>query len=673
MQTVQRTSSLISGLAAVVLLSVLFVGRSQAQVELFEFRSDAEQVFVSGMQAFRAGAYDSAAARFNRCLTAFPRNHRVTAAYIMGAKAEYYLGRYQESVRLAKNLIDLFPSSSFVDDAHYTLGLSYYRLGRFEDAAREFLSGRQVSQDSVLSKRAENFLSIVIQDHLSADQAMALRDAATTVQVRTFMTVRVAEKAYRAGNIQLPLELLRPFRGYPPDMPYVREGLLLLDRIERGGSIDIAIVLPLMNNLRQQEPKELGQELLNGIRLAVLEHNKVGLPKVNLVERDTQRDPGVAARVVTELSSDDKIMAIVGPIFSNETFAAAGIANARGIPLITPTATANGIAAIGPFVFQLNPDYETRGRATARFAVDSLGLRTFGVLAPAGGSGAGRSMAEAFMDEIRALGGEIVDAEWYDEGATDLRFQLSEMRRRGLQMTEVPIIDFALRPSYEDLKKLLSWGVSARVLDSLAEHEDTVSVEFLFGPRGAEIADSLGIVYRRTTVDYDSLEIPVTTIDGIFLPISSADEIGIVTSQIRYFNFHTQLLGTGEWYDIAELDENRQYADGVIFSHDTYVDESTQAYTQFARNYMSTYALRPTLNSLYGYDTMSLILSLVREGFTSRQTLADGLARITSYRGIRAQFCLDGDRVNSYLTLLQFKDRSLRKIGSIDIHPLPTP
>lgn len=655
----------------VPLLAVL-LQPSRAQVELFVFRSDAEAVFVSGMEAFRSGAYDSAQARFSRCLTAFPRHHRVSAAYIMGSKASYQLADYQESVRLAKNLIDLFPSSAYVDDAHYTLGLSYYRLGRFEDAAQEFLSARQSTMDSTLATRAENFLAIVIVDHLTVDQVKSLRDAASSVPVRNFMTIRLADKAYRTGNVQLPLELLRPFRGYPSDMAYVQEGLLLLERIERGGSIEIAAILPLMSNSKQQAAKELGTELLNGMRLAVTEHNKVGLPKVNLIERDSQRDPGVAARVVTELCSDERIMAVLGPIFSNETFAAAGIANARGVPIVTPTATANGIAAIGPYVFQLNPDYETRGRAAARFAVDSMGLKTFGVLAPAGGTGSGRAMAEAFIEEITALGGEIVDAEWYDEGATDLRFQISAMRRRALERTEIPVIDFGRRTSYEDLKKMLSWGVPPRLLDSLAEREDTVSVNVLFGSRGKEIADSLGIAYRQTTVNYDSLEIPVDVIDGIFLPISGSDEIGIVSPQLRYFNFRTQLLGTGEWYDITQLDENRQYADGVIFSNDTYVDESEPAYESFSRSYMSMFARRPTLNSLYGYDAMSLVLSLVRDGFASRQSLAEALARLESYSGIRADVRLDGNRVNSYLSILQFKGRSIRKIGSIDTHPHPT-
>ena len=654
------------------LLAVL-ASPSPAQVELFVFRPEAEAVFVSGMEAFSAGAYDSARARFSRCLTAFPRHHRVSAAYVMGAKASYHLADYQESVRLAKNLIDLFPSSSYVDDAHYTLGLSYYRLGRFDDAAQELLFARQSTNDSALATRSETFLGVVIADHLTLDQVKSLRDAARSVPVRNFLTIRLADKAYRTGNIQLPLELLRPFRGYPPDMAYVQEGLVLLERIERGGSIDIAAILPLMSSSKQQATKELGTELLNGIRLAVSEHNKVGLPKVNLVERDSQRDPGIAARVVTELCSEDKIMAVIGPIFSNETFAAAGIANARGVPLITPTATANGIAAIGPFVFQLNPDYETRGRAVARYAVDSLGLKTFGVLAPAGGTGSGRAMAEAFIEEITALGGEIVDAEWYDEGATDLRFQISAMRRRALERTEVPVVDFGRRMSYEDLKKMLSWGVPTRMLDSLAEREDTVSVNVLFGPRGKQIADSLGIASRQTTVDYDSLEIPVEAIDAIFLPISDSDEIGVVCPQLRYFNFRTQLLGTGEWYDIAELDENRLYADGVIFSNDTYVDESEPSYQSFSRSYMSMFARRPTLNSLYGYDATALVLSLVRDGFASRQSLAEALARLESYHGIRADFRLDGSRVNSYLTILQFKGRSIRKIGSIDTHPQPTP
>ena len=85
---------------------------------------------------------------------------------------------------------------------------------------------------------------------------------------------------------------------------------------------------------------------------------------------------------MSDLGDDANVVAVLGPISSDEVFASAGVANAKQVTLLTPTATSNGIAAIGPYVFQGNPDYDTRGRAMAAFAWDRLGARKFAVLAP---------------------------------------------------------------------------------------------------------------------------------------------------------------------------------------------------------------------------------------------------------------------------------------------------
>ncbi|MEK7748693.1 MAG: hypothetical protein AAB269_01400, partial [Bacteroidota bacterium] len=85
------------------------------------FRPDVERLFVDGMRYFNSGQYDSAALWFTRNVREHPRSHRVTGAYIMGSKAFYMTGNFRESVRFLKDLIDLFPESRYVDDAHYTL------------------------------------------------------------------------------------------------------------------------------------------------------------------------------------------------------------------------------------------------------------------------------------------------------------------------------------------------------------------------------------------------------------------------------------------------------------------------------------------------------------------------------------------------------------------------
>jgi len=66
---------------------------------------------------------------------------------------------------------------------------------------------------------------------------------------------------------------------------------------------------------------ECGEEMLNGIKLATDEHNQDAMPKVRLEVRDTERDAGVAAREISLLCAESQIIAIVGPVFSNEVAA----------------------------------------------------------------------------------------------------------------------------------------------------------------------------------------------------------------------------------------------------------------------------------------------------------------------------------------------------------------
>ena len=72
-----------------------------------------------------------------------------------------------------------------------------------------------------------------------------------------------------------------------------------------------------------------------------------------------------------------------------------------------------------------------------------------------------------------------------------------------------------------------------------------------------------------------------TGIDALFVPIASADEIPIVSSQIKYFNIQAQMLGTGDWNDVAMLDLNRQYTDGIVFFADSSPDVTGEPVQNF--------------------------------------------------------------------------------------------
>jgi ABC-type branched-subunit amino acid transport system substrate-binding protein len=641
---------------------------SQAQTfpDSIVYKPEVEREFVEAMKLFKAEKYDSASLMFVHNLKEYPRSHRSTGSFIMGAKAFYELKNYRESIRLLKDLIDLYPQSNYVDDAHYTLGLDYYRIGRYEDAATQFIIVIQSSLDKRLVARSEKLIEMLTSTNLTLSELQLLQDDAASDEMKSLVTVRIAENILRTGDFTGAGDMLRKVAALPPNNKYVNEALSLLEQMEKRGGVKIGVVLPLMVKTDNLATRALGVEFLQGVQLAVDEYNQTVPVKIGLEVRDTEKDLSVAARQVADLCSDDKVAIVIGPILSNEVFASAGIANERGVPLVTPTATANGIAAIGPFVFQANPDFNIRGRNVASFAYHSLHARTFAVLAPT--DAVQKQMAESFIAEIDSLHGEVIDVEWYNSGSMDLKTELMTMRRKALEKLEVPIIDFSAKMKQAELNKIIGCGVNQQILDSLIERGLTAPVTLLFGAQGKVIADSLQLPTRLEKLKYDSLGLPVPNIDVIFVPIASSDEIPIVSSQLKFFNIQAQAIGTGDWNDVAALDQNRLYTDGIMFSVDSYINTTSETQRAFEAKYrLANNNTPPGTNALYGYDVAKMVVQIIAQGKSKRKDIAAALAQVEGFEGLHSKISLSQNRVNSCLTIMQYKGQRILRIGEVDL------
>jgi len=650
-----------------VLFACVWPGMAVAQwsSDSIAYDAGAERSFVAAMRMFQAGLYDSSATLFLQNLKDFPRSHRTTGAYIMGGKALYASHRHRESIRLLKDLIDLFPSSAYVDDAQYSLGLSFFRMLRYEDAANEFLAARESTNDTTLARRSEQMLSELATEHLLGGQLDAVRTAAKDTAVIVLLALRRAQQLQSAGDQRSAVDVLKSVAGFPDSAGHVTEARTMLAQLEAGRTMKIGAILPLMLASDRPGTRELGIEFLEGIRFAVDDFNRRSPVKVTLDARDSERDPSAAARVTSSLCGDENVVAIVGPISSNEAFAAAGIANACGVPMLTPTATSNGISAIGPFVFQGNPDYDIRGRAVAAYAWKTLGARRFAVLAPT--DAVGKLMADGFVEEVRQRQGDMVAVQWYYSGATDLRSQLQEMRRTALKKKEVPVVNFAKNIRHQDVVAMSMAGASQKTLDSLMEIGGAMSVDSLFGPSGRQIADSLRLPVEIPTIPYDSLEIVVDSIDVIFVPIASSEEIAVASSQIKFYNFTARILGTGDWNDPAELDRNRRYADGVIFLVDAYLQPKDSRFQSFVARYQAATKRPPTVNALFGFDAADLLLRVIEKGATLRTEIAEGLSQVRGYKGLHSTISFSPQRVNAALTVLRYGRGSIVHEGEIDL------
>ena len=629
------------------------------------FRPEVERAFVEAMRQFTAGQFDSAAASFQAIIREHPRSHRETGAYIMGGKALVNAGNHREAVRMLKDLLDLYPRSSYVDDAHYTIGLAYFRMRRFEDAAAELLLVRQTSDDPRLLARAERLVDILVSSSLSLAQIQYLLPDARTDAMKALLNLRIAERVFRSGDVRSAQEILRNVASMSPTIKYVGDALTLLDQTRRSSVVKLGVALPLMLRADNAAQRGLGAEFLEGIQEAVDEHNVSALTKVALEVRDTERDPALAAQHVGELTRDEKVVAILGPVVSSEAFACAGIANERGVPLITPTATANGIAAIGPFVFQANPDFTIRGRAAAAFSFETLGARRFAVVAPS--DPIGRQTAEAFIAQALALGGDTVGVQYFPAGSTDIRPQLLAIRHRSFAGMEFTTIDFGSKVKQSDINKLLRAGVDRQLVDSLLDRGLAVDVTVLLGPDGRHLADSLQLPQTIVRPKVDSLALAATGVDVLFIPIASSDDIPVVSSQVKFVNFLAQVIGSADWNDPASLDDNRRYTDGVMFTADSYYEPQGRSVREFAARLARAKRKAPTVNTLFGYDVTRVLLQVIAAGATRRTEIAAALAAVRGYAGLHSTISFGPGRVNSAMTVLQYRNRAVRKIGSVDL------
>jgi len=228
-------------------------------------------------------------------------------------------------------------------------------------------------------------------------------------------------------------------------------------------------------------------------------------------------------------------------------------------------------------------------------------------------------------------------------------------------------IAFGGKKKLGELMKLVSVGVPLKTLDSLLHRGAMVRASTLLGPEAATRLDSLGIAVVYNEAMVDSLDTPVTELQAIYVPISSPGEIGVIASQLVYYNIQAQLLGSGEWNDLSELDQHRRYCTGVVFESDSYVDTARGEYQEWAAGYAARFQRYPSKNSLMGYDVADMVLQIIGEGATTRQELVRSLAEARIRRGFHSPMGFSSRRVNNNLSILRFDGRNVSRIDEIRV------
>ena len=322
---------------------------------------------------------------------------------------------------------------------------------------------------------------------------------------------------------------------------------------------------------------------------------------VRLLVRDSAGDPDRAAAAVRELAADERVVAVIGPIFSAESEAAANQAELLGMPLL---ALSNRISIPNEkkWVFRLRLTPEDEVGALVEHAVEDMDFSRFAILYPT--NRYGRGMRTRYWDTVRERGGQVVAVAGYDPASTDFNDSIRKLVGYDLLTPNEQV-------ALEERAKAMRRG------RRLEPEEAGLLREILYSQLGPESRP------LPPLVDFDALFIP-----------DSHDKIQLIAPQLAFHEVDgVQLLGSSQWNDPELVKIGRGHVRGAIISTGFDVNSEAIPVNQFVSDYRETFALEPDEFSSDGYDATRLVLTQWVAGRTSRTQVRDGLLLVYGYPG----------------------------------------
>ena len=183
-----------------------------------------------------------------------------------------------------------------------------------------------------------------------------------------------------------------------------------------------------------------GQSAQKGIEMAVDAINTSGGvlgKKLRVIVEDDQGKPEEAQTVVTKFINKDRVVAILGEIASSNSLAAAPVAQAARIPMISPGSTNPKVTMVGDYIFRVCFIDPFQGQVMAKFATNTLKLKNVAVLRDIK-SDYSVGLANFFVENFTKLGGTIATDISYSQGDKDFTAQLTAIKAKNPDGIFVP-------------------------------------------------------------------------------------------------------------------------------------------------------------------------------------------------------------------------------------------
>ncbi len=504
--------------------------------------------------------------------------------------AECYMRDHKrdEALKLSSRFLEYYVNSAYRERMELANAIVMAERGNVYEGVESMLRILAYTKNPAAKSRTKDVaIQTIAASLLTADQLQALlekypvdKDVIGWLQLQIGRECQNSRR-YRAARYWYKKVLAG---GVAENLSNTAErGLESLEG-QGAGMPTVLVLAPLSGDFA-----EFGAAAIQGVILA---HEKAGLQgKVNLRVADTRADAAQALLRTQQAVNQDSVVAVIGPIMSAPaaTVAAWLGSNFQNIPMLTPTATDDGIAKMGPNIFQVNITMDNLAKSIADFATKCLSIREFAVLSPLGGYGA--SMSQSFTQAVERRGGSVVAFRNYEEGRPDYKTEFSLLR---------------------DVR-----------FKQLNRRQNIA--------RGAADLDAVNAKERRFYMQDSTFNIP-----GIFIPATNPGDAGLMAGQVAFNKISGVLLGASGWYGRELLIQGKRQVDSSYFSVPAMdMDGNNENLKKFVSEFKERWGDEPGEDKVSGlsYDAANIVFSSLAKKPNSLTNAINNTANFPSVYG----------------------------------------
>ncbi len=651
-----------SGVRCLAIMLILLLGLWVLSVNAEEIAEEKQAVplppasdgFGRAEYYFHSGSLLKAQAFYQSFVKSRPKRNRGEKALFRLGEIEQLQKSYTTALRFYRILLRQSPQTYLIHDLRFNMAACHFELDQYELAKNIYQEVAQSHPDRNKRWQAQLFLGRIQEremDYRSAiTQLKQLYQQNKNPQIKQQAEALIQDIIENKINKTKAIELAQVFRNdFPADQILLK--LITIYRSERDienlkiTALDFLRIFPkhsensrikgMLESMETSSEEVIrlgailplsgkmaltGQQVLQGIQLAVNHVRKSSSQKLELIVKDSASGQSIA-ELVESMAIDPNMVGIIGPILSGNVKAATAAAEKYQVPLFTPTASTPGLTESSDYVFRNALTRDIEARFLADYAVNQLGLRRIAVLYPM--ETYGFELRDRFASEVTSYGAEIVALVAYDRSQNDFKEQIFELG-----------------------------GLSDDKLKSLAKQQALNGIKPEY--TGDELSHpkiDLGLWTEEDIEEINaSLEL---NYDGIFIP-GFYDKVGLILPQLAFYNIEgVTLLGARGWNSPELIKIAGNYLQSGLFVDGFFAGSEQENVQKFVKQFKTTFGGDPSIYSAQSYDTAGIYIHIIGEGASNRLAVHERLKEITDYPGVSGKTSIlpTGDSKKDLFTL----------------------